>query len=74
MSVDVVILSVSGRSTSVCGFCRIPNNEMMIRMSNGVARYRATVKGLHIVGYSVPCVLDAWDGIPLKEIEYLIHL
>ena len=26
------------------------------------------VKGLHIEGYSVPCVLDAWHGIPLKEI------
>ena len=26
------------------------------------------VTGLHIEGYSVPCVLDAWDGIPLKEI------
>ena len=27
-----------------------------------------SVKGLHIEGYSVPCVLDARDGIPLKEI------
>ena len=26
------------------------------------------VKGLHIVGYSVPCVLGTRDGIPLKEI------
>ena len=26
------------------------------------------VKGLHIKGYSVPCVFDTRDGIPLKEI------
>ena len=26
------------------------------------------VKGLRIEGYSVPCVLDIRDGIPLKEI------
>ena len=26
------------------------------------------VTGVQIEGYSVPCVLDAWDGIPLKEI------
>ena len=25
-------------------------------------------KGLHIVGYSVPCVLVTRDGIPLREI------
>ena len=30
------------------------------------------VKGLHIEGYSVPCVLDAWDGIPLKEIYNIL--
>ena len=28
----------------------------------------SAVNGLHIEGYSVPCVLDARDGIPLKEI------
>ena len=27
-----------------------------------------SVKGLHIEGYSVPYVLNARDGIPLKEI------
>ena len=27
-----------------------------------------TVTGLHIEGYSLPCVLDAWDVIPPKEI------
>ena len=26
------------------------------------------VTRLRIEGYSVPCVLDAWDVIPLKEI------
>ena len=26
------------------------------------------IKGLHSVGYPVPCVLDTRDGIPLKEI------
>ena len=26
------------------------------------------VKGLHIEGYSVPCILETRDGIPLKEV------
>ena len=29
-------------------------------------RKKETVKGLHIKGYSVPCDLDARDGIPLR--------
>ena len=30
------------------------------------------VKGLYIVEYSVPCVLDARDGIPLQGIQNIL--
>ena len=32
------------------------------------------VTGLHNEGYSVPCALDTWDVIPLKEIKNILSV